>query len=634
MKRVQNAVIALLFAAVAFIPLLHTTVSHASPLTSESFSGVSTTANAWISGGSGGSVACLTAATTSAANSIPACSGGPYDSVGSGVLQLTPDSGTRSGFAIYNTPVSTSNGLQIKFNMYQYGGNGADGISFFLIDGADSPTQPGASGGGLGYSNDSTVTPGIVGGYVGVGFDKFGNFSNPTYGTGGPGLRANTIAVRGDAANGYPYVTGVSAAGDLEGTTRSNSELPVEITISSANIMSVAVNYGSGYVTELSDINLNTINGAGSLPASFKFGFAASTGGSEDTHEISGLTVNTDPPDVSTTISHTGNFTQGTTGQFTIGASNDAAAEATVGDTIITDTLPAGLTPLSATGSGWSCTVSGQTVTCTTSNTINPGASAPNITLNTAVSPTASTPLTNTVSVSTPNNGNTSPTASDQVTVLVGQSDGIPAVIKEAAPNNGDGNGDTVPDVDQNNVSDFVDPVTNKYAVLDSTASPTCTGNSALSINDASSVMHGDNGYTYPAGLMDFTLTCPAGTTATVTMYYYGVPDSSNLVLRKYNSTTNSYSTVPNATFSSVTIGGQQALKITYQITDNGPLDENSTPGIITDPAGPALSATTPNTGYGSPESHTPIFVIASLSVLALAAGIASLYRQRKSSLH
>jgi hypothetical protein len=620
--------VTLAFLASSMMFLLSPAVAGATGLTSETFNGTATTANTWISGGSGGSVACLTAATTSVVNSIPACSGGPYDSVGNGVLQLTPDTGARSGFAFYNTPLSTSQGLQIQFNMYQYGGNGADGISFFLINGSANPTMPGAPGGGLGYSRNSSGTAGIVGGYVGIGFDNYGNFSNSSYGSGGPGKEPNNIVVRGSEASDYKYITGVAAAGSLENTTRANSGLPVDVTISSANIMSVAVNYGSGYVTELSDINLNTINGAGSLPLSFKFGFAASTGGSYDTHEISGLSVNTDPPDVSTTLSHTGNFTQGTTGQFTIGVSNNASAEATTGTTTISDTLPTGLVPTSATGSGWSCNISGQNLTCSTANVIEPGSAAGNITLNTAVLTNAATPLTNTVSVSTPTNGNPTPTASNQVTVIAGQSDGIPDSIKNAAPNNGDANDDTIPDSDQNNVSSFVDPLTNKYGVLDTTSNPNCSGNSNVSIDTSASQLDNDAGYSYPAGLMNFTLHCTPGSTATVVMYYYGLTDTSNLVLRKYNSITNTYSTISGASFNNVVIGGQQATKITYQITDNGPLDENSTLGTIVDPAGPALSVITPDTGYGKPRGGNPIItLIAGLSVIAVGACLLFTYR-------
>ena len=58
---------------------------------------------------------------------------------------------------------------------------GADGISFFLIDGTATPTKAGGFGGSLGYAQNTSppapTIPGIVGGYLGVGLDEFGNYS-------------------------------------------------------------------------------------------------------------------------------------------------------------------------------------------------------------------------------------------------------------------------------------------------------------------------------------------------------------------------------------------------------------------------------------------------------------------------
>src|SRR5205085_8058787 len=66
-------------------------------------------------------------------------------------------------------------------------------------------------------------------------------------------------------------------------------------------------------------------------------------------------------PDLTIAKSHSGNFTQGQSGTYTITASNSGGA-ATSGTVTVTDTLPAGLTYSSATGTGWSCSASGQTV--------------------------------------------------------------------------------------------------------------------------------------------------------------------------------------------------------------------------------------------------------------------------------
>jgi|GEM_PF-6612415 len=55
---------------------------------------------------------------------------------------------------------------------------------------------------------------------------------------------------------------------------------------------------------------------------------------------------------------------------------------ATVGPTVIEDDLPVGLTPVSASGAGWSCAISGQNVTCTHAGAIAPGTGTANIDLN------------------------------------------------------------------------------------------------------------------------------------------------------------------------------------------------------------------------------------------------------------
>lgn len=627
------------------LPLFTTGTAEAAALAGETFTGVSTTANAWTSGGSGGSVACLTAASSSASNSVPMCSGGPFDTDGSGVLRLTPASNTRSGFVIYNTPVSASDGLNIEFDMYQYGGTGADGISFFLIDGAASPTQPGAPGGSLGYSRNDTGTPGIVGGYVGVGFDRFGNFSSSAFGSGGPGVQANSITVRGSEGSDYAYVTRTSANSSLSGTTRSNSLRKVKINVSTGNIMSVAVDYngGNGYETELSGIDLSTINGPGSLPANFKFGFAASTGGSTNTHEISGLTVETNPPSVGLSLSHSGNFVQGSTGQFTLTASNDSSAEATDGLITVTQTLPSGLTPTAATGTGWSCGISGQTVTCTRAgdggNALQPGASAPNLTVTVAVANNAASSLNTSATVSTPNNDSLSSQDTDTVTVLAGSyldDDGIYNVVEDGAPNGGDGNNDGTDDSQQDDVTSLSNPVTNTYAILETDG---CFGsNSSVSAAAESANVVGDGSYTYPVGLMDFAIEClNPGDTSTVTLYFYGTYDASTMVARKYDTTKGTYQNIPGATITNVTIAGQPALKIVYQITDGGALDEDGlVDGTITDPAGPAVLGTSV-TAAGVPDTGLPKQSMATYYAAALVGagfifyGTITLRRVRKS---
>jgi uncharacterized repeat protein (TIGR01451 family) len=104
-------------------------------------------------------------------------------------------------------------------------------------------------------------------------------------------------------------------------------------------------------------------------------------------------------PDLTLSKSHVGNFTRGSNASFTIPVSNVSLLGATSGLVTVNDTLPLGLTPTSASGTGWSCSVSGQTVTCTRSDSLAVGSSYPSITLNVSVSQAAQATVSNTAVV-------------------------------------------------------------------------------------------------------------------------------------------------------------------------------------------------------------------------------------------
>jgi uncharacterized repeat protein (TIGR01451 family) len=133
------------------------------------------------------------------------------------------------------------------------------------------------------------------------------------------------------------------------------------------------------------------------------------------------VSATSDPAvNLAVTTSHSGNFTAGTTGTFSVNVSNLAGMEREENTVTVTDVLPAGLSYSSFTGSGWSCGASGQTVTCTHAPTLNAGASFPVLNITVNVSGAAVPSVANTVTVSTAsfdldtdNN-----TATDNITVL------------------------------------------------------------------------------------------------------------------------------------------------------------------------------------------------------------------------
>jgi hypothetical protein len=136
---------------------------------------------------------------------------GAGDPVNNGWLRLTTSATSQAGYAYYNTPIPTDRGLVITFDYGAWGGTGADGLTFFLFDGATKTFNVGASGGSLGYAQKTGIS-GLSGGYLGLGLDEFGNYSNPNEGRiGGPGRspgRGRSWTGRGTA--GYAYLAGTT----------------------------------------------------------------------------------------------------------------------------------------------------------------------------------------------------------------------------------------------------------------------------------------------------------------------------------------------------------------------------------------------------------------------------------------
>ena len=204
---------------------------------SDTLSGASSSYN-WVSIGG----ACLTAGNNT--GSIPACVGLSYysgttlvggvtgrltgsgDPVGQGALRLTNGDTTtgyngnnQTGAIVSGFTFPTSQGVQVTWTSATYGGNaygnpgggasGADGVSFFLLnaDAAGSNftstmTKAGGLGGSLGYScsNGNSQYEGMPYGYLGVGIDEYGNFSNPGDNTAtgpGTGPQQGQVGVRG-----------------------------------------------------------------------------------------------------------------------------------------------------------------------------------------------------------------------------------------------------------------------------------------------------------------------------------------------------------------------------------------------------------------------------------------------------
>ncbi len=99
--------------------------------------------------------------------------------------------------------------------------------------------------------------------------------------------------------------------------------------------------------------------------------------------------------------SHAGDFSIGTTGSYTLLVANNGPSISN-GTITVTDTLPAGLTPTTASGTGWLCTVVGQDVTCTFTGAVGVGASLPAITVDATVGLAAFPQVINSATVTPP----------------------------------------------------------------------------------------------------------------------------------------------------------------------------------------------------------------------------------------
>ncbi|MFT2753019.1 Ig-like domain-containing protein [Clavibacter sp. Sh2088] len=306
-RRLAALVVAAVGAAL-LVTLPAQTATAASQLIAESFTGTSVADPAWKPLGS----ACLTRASSapgSGSSALGVCGSrtqAPPASATPGALQLTDNRASAVGGVVYDNAIPASGGLDIKFDQYQYGtsSGGADGIGFFLTDGSVPLTSAGPAGGSLGYAQ-TTTSPGVAGGYLGVGLDAYGNFSSGTEGRGagcttsGVLPSPNTIALRGPGTGttGYCYLTGGVPPTSLRATTTlitptADLGRTIRITVSTARFPVVTVYAGAtagASTASLSRVLQYTMTTA--APSSYKLGYLASTGSFTDTHLIREVSV-------------------------------------------------------------------------------------------------------------------------------------------------------------------------------------------------------------------------------------------------------------------------------------------------------------------------------------------------------
>ena len=398
----------------------------------EAFNGSTTASGHWTvpAAPSGNTnIACLTASGATAGTPIPGCQSTALDASGSGALRLTNTGGGEEGGVAYGLSIPTTQGIDATFDTYQYGSNSkADGIALFLA--AVNPADPapvaaiGQPGGSLGYAGSSSTGNGMVDGYLGLGLDVYGNYSNsgfdgsgcslPSWPGWSGGAVADQVTVRGpgNGTLGYCLLNSTLATDDggavaLQGSTsqtndaaRTAAEVPVEVVI---NPGSTTITTGSGLSVPAGDYEIaftpiggsrqtlagplpTTANGGipsglypstwmdstTGLPYQLDFGWVGSTGGSTDIHEVNNVTAQsittTEVPAFDASLANSPSSVQPDQDlTYTAGVSLASSGNAESDQITVTDVFPTGETPLSAGlgGTNWTCGISGQTDTCT-----------------------------------------------------------------------------------------------------------------------------------------------------------------------------------------------------------------------------------------------------------------------------
>ena len=213
-------------------------------------------------------------------------------------LRLTNASGNVATMAqLQRLFPGAGNRIEVEFDHFAYGGSGADGIAIVFSNSAVS-SVPGGYGGSLGYAQRSGIN-GFAGGWLGIGVDEYGNYSNPTEGrVGGPGFRVDSVAIRGSGAgtSGYAYHAGTGTlAPQVDQNGGAAPPHRYRMIIDHSNginaFVSVERNTGAGYQMLIAPYDAKAQAGQAAVPTSWLLSYTGSTGGATNVHEIDSLRI-------------------------------------------------------------------------------------------------------------------------------------------------------------------------------------------------------------------------------------------------------------------------------------------------------------------------------------------------------
>ena len=404
------------------------------------------------SGGTGGGTVMIRAGALAGAGTITA----------NGGMGVTPDNdggggGGAGGSVVVSTNTGTVNGLTIAAN----GGNGTN--AWPAGPTGTAPRHGPGGGGGGGVIITSNALPAgqtsVLGGVHGITTNGPADAYGSTSGNPGAVLTTTPGAIPGSSSGAEcvpvltvtkttstPSVintsTGTVATYSITTSNAVNTSAATNVSVSDAlpagfTFASSAPVVLNGGATQPAAVNpvvgdtnptfgTFTIPGGGSVVITFTVNIASSvvpgtynnpaaatylsptrittTGTASSTYPGGGpdrVTVAVLVSDMTVAKSHIDPFVRGsTTATYTVTATNSGAAP-TTGTVTVTDTLPAGLTPTAAAGTGWTCPApAGQTVTCTRADALAAGSSYPPITITVTVLLSAAGSMVNQAAVS------------------------------------------------------------------------------------------------------------------------------------------------------------------------------------------------------------------------------------------
>lgn len=234
-----------------------------------------------------------------------ATSGSFIPTIVNGRVRLTENvTNQATRITLNQTFPAADNRVILEFSLFSYGGTGADGIALVFSDATVAP-QAGGYGGSLGYAQlnlGGTFTPGFAGGWLGIGFDEYGNFSKNNEGRqGGYGgaLRPDRVVLRGAGTNNYPFlkdsgrlIPGVDQPGSSPGPEH-KYRIIIDSTTPNTSIISVERDIGTGYQYIITpfDVFAEFPGQQPVVPEDFLISFTGSTGGSTNIHEFDDIQV-------------------------------------------------------------------------------------------------------------------------------------------------------------------------------------------------------------------------------------------------------------------------------------------------------------------------------------------------------